>query len=197
MPPERWRLFVAVPIPDDLRRDLAAAVERWRVEADVPELRWTDSASWHVTLAFLGATPADEVPRIVEALRGAVARHAAFSLPTGGLGAFPRPQYARVVWYGVGDDGRLAELARSIREALRVEDGAFRAHITLARLPRATSVEEWLRNHQAPPGELAVQEIRLMRTQQVGQRDPYEPLAAAEIPRSLTVQSTKPLAGNW
>jgi 2'-5' RNA ligase len=164
MSPERWRLFVAVPIPDDLRRDLAAAVERWRVEADVPELRWTDPASWHVTLAFLGASPADEVPSIVKALRGAVAGYAAFSLPTGGLGAFPRPQYARVVWYGVGDEGRLAELARSIRDALRVEDGAFRAHITLARLPRALSLAEWLANHQAPPGELPVDSIQLMRS---------------------------------
>jgi 2'-5' RNA ligase len=93
-----------------------------------------------------------------------VAGHAAFSLPTGGLGAFPRPQYARVVWYGVGDDGRLAELARSIREALRVEDGVFRAHITLARLPRAISLAEWLANHQAPPRELPVATIELVRS---------------------------------
>lgn len=181
MPPERWRLFVAVPIPDDLRRDLAAAVERWRVEADVPELRWTDPASWHVTLAFLGATPADEVPRIVEALRGAVARHAAFSLPTGGLGAFPRPQYARVIWYGVGDDGRLEALARSVREALHVEDGVFRAHITLARVPRGTSVVERLESHPAPLGELPVNEITLMRSRQVRGPVRYDSLAIVAV----------------
>jgi 2'-5' RNA ligase len=181
MPPERWRLFVAVPIPDDLRRDLAAAVERWRVEADVPELRWTDSASWHVTLAFLGATPADEVPRIVEALRGAVARHAAFSLPTGGLGAFPRPQYARVIWYGVGDDGRLEALARSVREAHRGEDGVVRAHITLARLPRATSVDPWLVDHSAPEGDLLMREVALVRSHPASGLATYETIGMAQL----------------
>jgi 2'-5' RNA ligase len=110
-----------------------------------------------------------------------VAGHAAFSLPTGGLGAFPRPQYARVVWYGVGDDGRLAELARSIREALRVEDGVFRAHITLARLPAGESLDAWLAAQAAPDGNLAVREVTLVRSHVASGPPTHETIGIAQL----------------
>ena len=61
MSDERWRCFVAVPIGEALRRDLAAAVEGWRIRPDLAGLRWTEPQSWHVTLAFLGPIEASSV----------------------------------------------------------------------------------------------------------------------------------------
>lgn len=183
---ERWRLFVAVPLPDDLRRDLAATVAGWRNEESdpsAPDLRWTDAAGWHLTLAFLGPTPPATVASLTESLRSAVVEHACFDLSTGELGAFPRPAYARVIWYGVRDDGRLASLARSVRRALAVEESsAFRAHVTLARIPNAASATGWLATHRAPRGMLPVDRVVLMRSHLGRGPARYEELAAMPLP---------------
>ena len=51
------RLFIAVDVPRAVVLAVAAAIEPWR-EA-FPNVRWVPPANWHVTLKFLGATPAD------------------------------------------------------------------------------------------------------------------------------------------
>jgi RNA 2',3'-cyclic 3'-phosphodiesterase len=58
------RLFVAAPLPEFV----SAEVRRWQRSSfsQHPELR--TSASLHVTLSFLGDTPGDRVPQIIEAL---------------------------------------------------------------------------------------------------------------------------------
>lgn len=47
MNPGRWRCFVAAPIDEGLRASLEQSVDSWQSRPD--------PASWHVTLAFLGA----------------------------------------------------------------------------------------------------------------------------------------------
>ena len=37
---ERWRCFVAVPLPEPLRAELATAVEHWRADPRTDGLRW-------------------------------------------------------------------------------------------------------------------------------------------------------------
>lgn len=134
--PRPWRCFVAVPLPPDLRAALHAWVAAARRDSDLDsDWRWTDPDGWHVTLAFLGATPAEAVPEIVERLTADLAGLSGFTVSAGGIGAFPSRGRARVLWYGVRDEGRrLADLARLVRGATGVEEASpFRAHVTLAR----------------------------------------------------------------
>ncbi len=132
---ERWRCFVAAALDDATRAALAAAVSDWRREPPADALRWAEPEGWHLTLAFLGSVDADTVPAITDAVVGVAAAHAPMVIPTGRLGAFPRPGSARVLWYGIGDpDGALAALASDLGDALGLEPGGpFRAHVTLAR----------------------------------------------------------------
>jgi 2'-5' RNA ligase len=58
------RLFVALDLPDDARRAVAAWQEL--VFGDLPDLRI--NRSLHLTLAFLGGTPASAVPELEAAL---------------------------------------------------------------------------------------------------------------------------------
>ena len=163
---ELWRCFVAVPLGEELRRELAAAVDGWRLRADLAGLRWTDPASWHVTLAFLGSVEAGSVPHLADGLADVVGRHAPMRLRTAGVGGFPSAARARVAWYGVADpEGVLADLARDVRRAAGVEGEAFRGHVTLARARREpVDAREWVRQAQAPAGELAVERVELMRS---------------------------------
>jgi RNA 2',3'-cyclic 3'-phosphodiesterase len=66
---ERLRLFLALQLPGEF----LDAVTAWQPQAlDGPRLRALPREHLHVTLAFLGNRPADELPAILGALRGAV-----------------------------------------------------------------------------------------------------------------------------
>lgn len=162
----RLRLFVAVPLGADLVAALADATRAWRRMPEAGGLRWTDPGAWHVTLAFIGSVDAERLPRVSAAIASAVEGATPLRCPTGGLGAFPRPGRARVLWYGVDDrGGHLARLATRLRAALRLERGRFRPHVTLA---RATDPEVDVRRLVAaaspPAGELRVDGVDLMRS---------------------------------
>jgi RNA 2',3'-cyclic 3'-phosphodiesterase len=130
------RLFVAVDIPDRARDAAAAAVGPWRDR--FPQGRWVSPENWHVTVKFLGRT----WPRLVEWVhrmcREAAGEIRPFTLGLHGLGVFPRPTRARVLWVGLDDqDGGLAALARVVEERLATEfppeKRPFSAHLTVAR----------------------------------------------------------------
>ena len=131
-----WRCFWAVPLPEDLRGSLAAAVDEMRADPAVDaEWRWADPDGWHVTLAFLGAVDADALPGLLTSVSAEVGGEAPFSVTAGGVGGFPSGRRARVLWYGVADpDGRLRSLAARVAAASGIVDaGPFRPHVTLAR----------------------------------------------------------------
>lgn len=181
---ESWRCFVAVPIGRELRATLAPAVAAWSERPDLAGLRWSEPESWHVTLAFLGAVPATDVPRVAGALETAGLGAEASELPTGGVGGFPSVSRARVAWYGVSDPAeRLRSLAEAVRHALALPGSApFHGHVTLARA-RSTPVElrPWVESAAPPEGSLVVDRIELMRSHLGRGPARYEVLATTPL----------------
>jgi 2'-5' RNA ligase len=186
-PVETWRCFLAVPIPEELRSALSALVAEWRGDSDAPRLRWTDPAGWHVTLAFLGSVPVAQLAKIEAALHPRVATLPPFELTTGGLGVFPSPGSARVLWYAVADpDRRLAQVAAAIRQGLALEEerSQFRPHLTLARSgdrfggPRLT---DWLEDRSTPSGRLRVEQVVMYRSRLGPGPARYEALFAVPL----------------
>jgi RNA 2',3'-cyclic 3'-phosphodiesterase len=181
---ERWRCFVAVPLPAELRSALAATVDRWRDRPDLGDLRWTDPHGWHVTLAFLGSIESAAVPRLAAALDDVAAAHAPRILRAGGVGGFPSAGRARVAWYGVDDpDRRLRALARDTRTAVGLDPQApFRAHVTLARARHdSVDLRPWVREASAPEGRLPVDRVDLMRSHLGRGPARYETLVTAML----------------
>jgi RNA 2',3'-cyclic 3'-phosphodiesterase len=133
------RLFVAVDLPAAARAELARIGEELAARMGgrpVPE------ASLHVTLDFLGRVPTDAGPRIVEAVREALAGPP-IPASVGALQARPRAARARLVAVELGDpEGGLADRARAVREAVdRVlgrdpGDEPLWPHVTVLRLGR-------------------------------------------------------------
>lgn len=166
---ETWRCFVAVPLAPKLRADLNATAARWRASERAPGLRWTDPDGWHVTLVFLGATDSSAVPGVVAALRDMAAGTPGFRVPTGGMGAFPRPGAAQAIWYGVSDPNhRLRDLASHVQAAVLPPGppARFRAHVTLARsrVRRGEPLGAWLTTLEPPAGTLNVNALTLFRS---------------------------------
>jgi 2'-5' RNA ligase len=165
---ERWRCFVAVPVPHDLRAALAAFVASLRRHPDADDWRWTDAGAWHLTLAFLGATEVKRVPELATGLAEVVVGIHAFSVATGGVGAFPRPERARVLWYGIGDrDGRLRDVASRVSIAVGLPVAqTFQPHLTLARsrAERGSDARSVLAAAEPPRGNLPIAELVLYRS---------------------------------
>ncbi|MEE8330353.1 MAG: RNA 2',3'-cyclic phosphodiesterase, partial [Acidimicrobiia bacterium] len=93
---EQVRSFVAIELPDELKRELVGLVDRLRADSP-PVARWVDPASVHLTLKFLGDVAADRLDAVMAALTVAVEDFAPFRLEVGGLGVFPNPNRVRVV----------------------------------------------------------------------------------------------------
>jgi 2'-5' RNA ligase len=130
------RLFVAVEVPPEVRAALEAALAPWR-EA-LPAARWVPPQHLHVTLRFLGGVRPDLVDGVSAAVGAAARTVAPVVTRLDGLGAFPTPGRARVLWAGLEDGpGRMAGLALAIDTALaptfRPEARPFRPHLTVAR----------------------------------------------------------------
>jgi len=131
---EAWRLFIAVPIPDEVRLTLAAALEPVRLGARGG--RWQSPETWHLTLRFLGDTRPDDVAGIRDALTDVAAAQEPFAAALGRAGAFER-RAGRVAWVGLEQgDQEVDALARALAARLAPADIArepLRAHLTIAR----------------------------------------------------------------
>jgi 2'-5' RNA ligase len=145
---ETIRAFVAIPLPESLLEQLGRLQRRLEIKLPPRTVRWVKPRGIHLTLKFLGDTPADTLPGIKAAL-ATVARHApASSLSVEGLGCFPNPSRPRVLWVGVVEpSGKLAALQDAIEEALSAfgyqpEGRGFTAHLTLGRVNRRTSRDD-------------------------------------------------------
>ena len=190
MSEETLRCFVGVPIGEPLARELREAVPAVRAaaSADGDTMRWVAPRAWHLTLAFLGATPGGAVPGLIGAIARVGSDHAPFAIATGGLGAFPSRRDVRVLWYGLADRSRrLAELAVAVRAAVGSETSSpFRAHLTLARArgDRGVMLPEALWRVPVPHSDLVVDELILYRSLLARGPASYEMLAS--VPLAVT-----------
>jgi 2'-5' RNA ligase len=133
------RCFLAIELPEDVRRHLARVQGALRDPPDdVGSVSWVRRENWHVTLKFLGERADAEVVRVCEALRGVVAGEPMTLCPER-MVYFPRRGPLRVIAVDVGGDvGRLSALYGRIDEAcaaagIERDARAFRGHITLGR----------------------------------------------------------------
>jgi len=161
------RLFVAVPLPDDTRHALAASV-REAAPGGLPG-RPVAPPNWHVTLRFLGDVGAVAADRVAASLDECDLGDT-FGLTWGGLGAFPRPQRAAVLWVGA-DRGAagLAGLAATVEEAvgaagLPPEDRPFRPHLTLSRIRPPRDVNLLLESTPRFAVQMEVERVVLYRS---------------------------------
>jgi 2'-5' RNA ligase len=171
------RLFVGIPFPPELRDALQAHLratfgERMPGRAVVP-------ANWHLTLRFLGDTDAPRLGALEEALRQ-MDPGPPFELSLAGLGAFPRPARATVLWIGVGDGN--AELralaakveAAAVRAGFAPEPKPYSPHLTLSRLNPPADLRRAI--DAAPPfgGRMTVDGFVLFRSHLGGGPPRYE-----------------------
>jgi RNA 2',3'-cyclic 3'-phosphodiesterase len=133
------RLFVALAISEEVRERIAQLVREFRGFA--PRAKWIRAENLHVTLKFLGETPASQLKEICGALR-TVRSSGAVELRFHGLGFFPTEERAKVFWAGAGASENLPTLAADTERTLTelgfpAKQRQFAPHLTLARFEPA------------------------------------------------------------
>jgi RNA 2',3'-cyclic 3'-phosphodiesterase len=167
------RVFIAVPLPADLKAKLVALqqeFQRLRLEAT-----WVREAGFHITLKFLGEVDFSLIGAIISCMSTAAQHYHPFTLTLAGMGVFPQESSPRVLWVGVQDaTGTLRQIQQMLDTRLAQigfssEDRPFAPHLTLARLKRVSRRGEFLvalkTHREAVLGQLNIDRIELVESQ--------------------------------
>jgi 2'-5' RNA ligase len=182
------RAFLGVELSQELQAGLATVQQelKHRIEPELKRdmrISWTQPASIHLTLKFLGDMDEQAIDPLLVVVEQAIGSQIAVNVPLERLGAFPRPQSPRVLWVGPlenwdrgAEAKRIAEIHGAIEQAcegLRFlrETKPFSPHLTLARIrvgERQVGValaKGGVLDRPLSLGSLAVESVVLMKSE--------------------------------
>ena len=169
-----WRLFCAVELPAEVRKQLEEHILKLRKAVPDVAASWSRVENIHLTLKFFGNVALDRIPAISEAASRAVAEFSSFPIGVGNTGVFPKPSRAQVLWIGVSDpSGKLSALQERLEnecaaEGFPKEDRAYHPHLTIARIRRPEGARRLADAHlqmQFPTTNIALNELVMFRSE--------------------------------
>jgi 2'-5' RNA ligase len=184
---KQTRAFAAILVPEAVRADLAAALERAAREAGARRSPWVPARNWHVTLAFFGDLAAAGLAHLEQGLAGIAAEWFPFDVHAEGAGRFGDG----LTWIGLGGKARRVVGLMRAAEQLLADAGAPRGQHQSRPIPHLTvsrdgNAERWVRalHGYRGPG-WTVGEITLMAShlgQGPGGSARYSPIARFPFP---------------
>lgn len=165
------RLFIALDIPEEVRRSIAEFALALRTHA--PRARWARIEGAHVTLKFIGERPSDQIDAIRRAIEP-VRADRPIRIEFRGVGFFLDDRRPRVLWVGIQAPATLAALAAEIESRLASlgispESRPFEPHLTLARFDRPSesgNLRQVIAQSGAPEfGSTVAREFHLYRSE--------------------------------
>ncbi|MBI4096029.1 MAG: RNA 2',3'-cyclic phosphodiesterase [DPANN group archaeon] len=131
------RLFVAVELPDGLRKKLVTFQTKLKSE-NLVSANFVELKNLHITLKFLGEVAETNLSKIKAALKRITGLHG-FKVVLASLGGFPSKNMPRILFVDVaeGNDG-LGRLRLAIDENLAglgfTPEKTYESHLTIARI---------------------------------------------------------------
>lgn len=153
------KIFVATRPPLDVRATLAGVMSDWDLPGKV-----VPADNWHLTLRYIGNMSETATDRLLAELDQADLG-GRFDATLGGLGTFPKPSKASVLWLGLRRGGeQMIQLAESVDRAVDrigagAEDRPFVPHLTLARIRPPEDLRRLIEDIDVPPIPMPVDEI--------------------------------------
>jgi len=125
----RHRIFIAINLPEKLKKKLAEYQNRW---SDLPA-KWTKDYNIHITLAFLGYVATEELPDVCKSVEEIISLHNVFEINLSKISYDRTPP--KMIW-AIGEKTKeLDLLKKDLDSKLETSEGReFTLHITLARI---------------------------------------------------------------
>ncbi len=175
------RLFFCVELPEEVRGILAEQVAQ--LKRKLGTAKWVRAENLHVTLRFLGEL-GDELASEIQDMAALVAGETEpFELELETLGAFPRPERARVLWVGSQKPNEgFAELAFRLESAVQKaglppERRRPLPHVTLARFRSPRDVKHVVAPLRGGTLSVPVEQLVLMSSMLRADGPTYTPVA--------------------
>ena len=133
---EPQRLFVALPVPSELGRTIV------QYEKLLPFWRWYGAKELHLTVRFIGDTPAEKVDPLIEAFEQGFAGQRMVRFTATGYGFIPNERRATSLHLRMQCSHAMEELKEKTDAVvasvlgLPAEPRTFLTHVTLARFKR-------------------------------------------------------------
>jgi 2'-5' RNA ligase len=128
------RIFIAVNLPDEIKRTLLSYEKRWKNL----RVRWTNFNNMHITLEFLGNVDRKGLESVLRAVGETVSELKPFNIYLDRIILGPNLAQPRMFWAMVYIDSNVKKLKDLVEKNLldlgfKTEEREFRPHITLAR----------------------------------------------------------------
>lgn len=148
------RLFVALPVPDEIADALAT------LQSGVPDARWVPAENLHVTLCFAGEVQGGTMRDFEEELADIAGPP--FSVTVAGVDQFSSGKQPRALVALVERSERLDWLQQKVTTVARncgieVDRRKFRPHVTLARFPVGAETGHHIAQFMASNGTLRLE----------------------------------------
>ena len=167
----RFRAFLAIDIPDEIRRALTTT--QGKLKQERAHVGWVLSHNFHVSLAFLGDILTEDAEIVTEIMDQATRAALPFPLVVSQLGTFGRPRSPRTIWAGIEASQSLTRLQEMLVDplhqlGLHQETRPFHAHVTLGRVRSARGrqalSERITKLEQTSFGQFTVTTVILMKS---------------------------------
>ena len=126
------RLFIAVALPEDIK----VALREFQLYFTGEGIRFIPEENLHLTLHFIGDTPPEQLPELINKLTMVSNRNAGFTLTFQETAPGPKLNYPRLIWTRFQEHPAFNQLATELCQVTEAAPGAlgkFIPHITLAR----------------------------------------------------------------
>jgi len=186
------RTFIAITLPKEIKDSLSGILET--LKATQADVKWVAPANIHLTLKFLGEIDDKKIQEIAEIMEIVAKNKPAFTMSASSLGAFPKPDYPRVIWLGLDKGAQEAkEIAEDLEEniaklGIPKETRPFSSHITLGRLRSPAKKGRLIQELQNPIGilkgnnlEFSVTQITLFKSTLTPSGPVYQALKTASL----------------
>jgi RNA 2',3'-cyclic 3'-phosphodiesterase len=193
---EKIRSFIAIELPDDLKKALAELQKTFKSAGNSP-VKWVDPSNIHLTLKFLGDIDVSISGKITAALEEAVRGLPPFSIEASKLGVFPNLNRIQIIWVGLyGELEKLGQLQKRIDESLKTlgfpaENRPFTPHLTIGRVRDYAHPDERQKLGQlfSATGfegkyKISVKSVNLMKSQLMREGPIYTNISKVELVKS-------------
>lgn len=182
------RTFIAIKVP--VEQKLKVVLRELKDALSFERIKWVDFHTLHLTLFFIGDTPAPVIDRIGALFKEQLSDFSEFSVSLKGLGLFGSKSNPKVLWVGVEPSPELKLLECKVVKLIeplgyKSDARGFNPHITIGRIKSVNDtglIDELVLEHENMLFQQScIDEVILYKSELLPQGPRYTPIVSQKF----------------